>query len=170
VPLVVKTPPGQWSVAQSWNAGIGMLQDPQDMALVANDDIKPCARMLEALVAAATDSPTTGLLAPKRECIFSCFLMRRWLIDAIGPFDEQFWPAYYEDNDFHRRMRLAGHDEQIVEGVGYEHSGSSTLNMFSSSRLEDHHEQFRANRARYMRKWGGLPGQERFTVPYGGLK
>lgn len=42
------------------------------------------------------------------------FSLSKKLYDAVGNFDEGFWPAYYEDNDYSRRIAVWRSMEQII--------------------------------------------------------
>ena len=39
----------------------------------------------------------------------ACLMIRADVFDRLGGFDEAFWPAWWEDVDFCRRLRAAGH-------------------------------------------------------------
>lgn len=97
---------------------------------------------------------------------FSCFLIRQAL-HARYPFDERFEPAWFEDNDYHRRLWLGG-DGARIAGVPlpYWHAGSSTLSAADAEgRGARLHAGFLRSQARYLAKWGGLPHQERRVTP-----
>lgn len=98
---------------------------------------------------------------------FSCFLIQRELHQWFQ-FDEQFVPAYFEDNDYHRRLTLAGFGERIFSlPIPYWHQGSGTLQATENTALATHWgPKFDACRAYYVQKWGGLPHHETFTVPF----
>lgn len=111
---------------------------------------------------------------------FSCFLIGRECHERFQ-FDEDFAPAYYEDNDYHRRLILAGEGERIF-GVNlpFHHiqGGSGSLRELqrqAEERGEDAKRefgqkweaQFGRSRQHYLEKWGGLPGGERFETPFG---
>jgi len=97
---------------------------------------------------------------------FSCFLISRECHERYR-FDEGFTPAYFEDNDYHRRMQLAGAGDKIYSvNVPYLHYGSATINRSEKAR-EGWNAQFEQSRSYYVRKWGGLPGEERYKVPFG---
>lgn len=55
---------------------------------------------------------------------FGCFFIDEEIRRELGPFDERFYPAYFEDGDYRRRMKLAGVTpiewsyEPIVDGAG----------------------------------------------------
>jgi GT2 family glycosyltransferase len=96
---------------------------------------------------------------------FSCYLItqecHRWL-----QFDESFIPAYHEDNDYHRRLQLAGFGDRIF-GVNlpFLHYGSATINRSEKAKAA-WAPKFAACQAYYVSKWGGLPGHEIFTYPF----
>lgn len=103
---------------------------------------------------------------------FSCFCVDRRLFEIVGKFDEGFDPCYFEDNDMHRRIVLAGFEGYAV--TPYWHYRSMT------KRTDPERDAFLANggfarsRSHYCRKWG-VPddgqnpiGRETFTVPFGG--
>lgn len=96
---------------------------------------------------------------------FSCFMMRARLFEKIGYFDENFCPAYFEDNDFSYRMRLA--NICTATAGSFEHVGSATLKAFTPEQTEEHHGSFRALQTYYIRKWGGEPGKEAHIFPFG---
>jgi GT2 family glycosyltransferase len=89
-------------------------------------------------------------------------------IKKVGYFDEHFYPAYFEDNDMAYRMQRAGlSDFRRTDAVMF-HKGSVTQfwNGEEEGRVVSH-EAFRRNERYYQAKWGGGPGQEKFSVPYG---
>lgn len=98
---------------------------------------------------------------------FSCFLIKDWFYYGIGTFPEVYWPAYFEDNETHWLARCAGLNDMIFStGVPYYHIGSQTLKA-NPELAKLNSERFEKNRQLYIDRWGGLPGHERFTTPYG---
>ena len=97
---------------------------------------------------------------------FGAFGLNCAAVDAVGWFDENLHPMYYEDRDFEYRMKLAGVPyEQLPSGTT--HDTSSTIH--SDQRLfERNRETFSLNGRYYHDKWGGPPYSERFTVPFNG--
>lgn len=99
--------------------------------------------------------------------MFSCFCITKRLVDIVGKFDTQFYPAYYEDNDYRYRMHLAGLDNMVMAvNTTATHSNSSTLAAYTNEQHIQHHIDFTRNRDYYVRKWGGLPEQEKFIKPF----
>lgn len=96
---------------------------------------------------------------------FSCYLINE-RCHRYFQFDEQFIPAYHEDNDYHRRLQLAGFGSKIF-GVNlpFLHYGSATINRSPEVKAA-WGPKFAACQAYYTQKWGGLPGHETFTTPF----
>lgn len=91
-------------------------------------------------------------------------------VRTVGIFDENFYPAYFEDVDHHRRVGLLKAKEVDVEGCKLIHGeaphwGSCTVN--SDPVLQRKHVvTFRNLGEYYARKWGGEPGREKYNTPY----
>lgn len=97
---------------------------------------------------------------------FSCFLINQQGHDAY-PFDEAFIPAYHEDNDMHRRYKLAGHASKIFGcAVPFLHWGSRTVNQ-SREFMQKFHGKFQQSADHYEKKWGGPVGEETWDTPFG---
>lgn len=98
---------------------------------------------------------------------FSAVCVTRAVWDEIGEFDEGYWPAYYEDNDYWRRFHLRGiaWDHVMVDSL---HEGSATLGR-SADLQALNGTTFSLNGDRYRAKWGALPLQgEPYTEPWNG--
>jgi hypothetical protein len=85
----------------------------------------------------------------------------------VGLYDEKFYPAYHEDNDYSYRCRLAGIErDDITDHDGIIHHGSSTINRLNSKEKAVFENNWEASRVYYKNKWGGFPDQEIFTSPF----
>lgn len=86
----------------------------------------------------------------------------------IGGYDINL-PQYFSDNDYFRRMDLAGWeriDTGIEVGHGQNGQGSQTIN--SDPYLKHvNNVTFPLYREYYRAKWGGYPEQEKFIHPFG---
>lgn len=99
---------------------------------------------------------------------FSAFMINKKFTDTVGLFDEGFQPAYFEDNDAHRRIVLAECKAICYPPALFYHYGSRTTNeALGNGKFVVAPIQFEANRAIYIDKWGGLPGEEKFSLPFG---
>jgi GT2 family glycosyltransferase len=97
---------------------------------------------------------------------WSNFFIHRDCFEKVGPFDENFYPAYFEDNDYRYRMKLGK-----VVYFGHENLQPEVFRS-SMTRTKDPslNEYFQKNELYYEKKWGGPPGEERFRVPFDGVK
>lgn len=80
----------------------------------------------------------------------------------VGKFDEKFFPAYFEDNDYFRRMLLTGvniTNNAMLNPAIYRNS----MTIQKSPELNNG---FEKNRQYYISKWGGQPTQETFATPF----
>lgn len=80
-----------------------------------------------------------------------CAVLRRDVWDRVGPLDEQFGVGMFEDDDYSRRVRAAGHALVCRRDVYVHHwqrAGFKLLGEESYLRL------YEANRARFRAKWG----------------
>ena len=85
-------------------------------------------------------------------------------MNDIGGWDTNF-AAYFSDNDIKRRLNLAEWETIDTNIRGMSHEGSATLK--SDRRLEFLNGQtFPLYQQYYYAKWGGGPGEERFSIPF----
>jgi GT2 family glycosyltransferase len=152
-------------VAASWN---WFIDNTDGIRIISNDDVIFDQYAIEQLLYSFDE---TRLSIPENmKNAFSCFLIPQHIIDVVGRFDETISPmyGYFEDDDYMRRMHLAGFQTKLATGSFVEHGGSTTLKNYTPDELESHHRKFRASRERYIKKWGGEPGHEVFRTPYNG--
>jgi GT2 family glycosyltransferase len=167
-------------VARGWNFLLetAAATVPDALCIMVNDDIQFEDTTIEKLVMAAQldyirDAQyglcycAGGIDAPNA---FSLFLVHPdTFFSTIGRFDETLWPAYFDDNDMHYRMKLAGKELTRVEDCTANHGeGSATIKTYSDEEMQKHHHQFRRNQFYYVAKWGGEPGAETFTQAFNG--
>lgn len=153
-------------VAASWNRFLKEYE--ADAYLIVNDDIVFGHDTIKDLYSAHQQNPDQLVYVTEGSGLnaFSCFLITPKALEEVGYFDEQFYPAYFEDNDYAYRLKLAGYDLFRVPTTIQEHVGSATMKSYTPEQVQKHHENFRANRKRYIDKWGGLPHHEVYTSPY----
>jgi hypothetical protein len=82
----------------------------------------------------------------------------------VGGFDEGFYPAYFEDNDFCYRCRLA----EIPRVTDHFFSPEVYRNSMTIDKDGSLNTNFDTNKEKFAIKWGGEPGKEKFKVPYDG--
>jgi GT2 family glycosyltransferase len=178
-------------VAAAWNYGIKAAYRifNSDYFFIANNDILLSPVAIDNLIAVFSNpsivlssgddvsgrvvapDDVLAVLGPSREKLkphpdFSCFMLGKKAIARIGFFDENFYPAYFEDNDYHYRIRLAGLRAVKTNRAPYFHFGSRTIRENAGIR-ELSNAGYLANRDYYVKKWGGLPGKEKYKTPFG---
>lgn len=96
------------------------------------------------------------------------FVVNPIVFSDVGFFDEGFYPAYFEDNDFAYRMDIKNKDKVGYIPANLQHLGSETLKRLPGDVKLKHQRYFALNRERYAVKWGGPPKQEIFLIPWNG--
>lgn len=92
--------------------------------------------------------------------------LNRGVVKKIGLIDDQtFYPIYYDDNDYHRRLDLS-EIKKVLKIASYSPEGKSTTIRSSEQFQNANNRTFMDNKARYVEKWGGEPGNEVFTTPW----
>jgi len=179
-------------LARAWNKGIRIgFARGADYCLVINLDLIFHPDYLDNLVAFAEREPE-ALIWSGREWEeeatlnradlsgpavsggdFSAFLVDRRLFELVGCFDESFAPAYFEDEDMRRRVNLHGFQLRGTPAARLYHFGSVTLASALRAGAVDYLRTFECSlksaERHYIRKWGGLPGQETCAQPFAWL-
>jgi GT2 family glycosyltransferase len=151
------------SLPEAWN---WFLENVPDDRVIASDDIEFHPETLRLFH--ETPGPFVGMHDGKSSA-YACFLLRDACVERVGLFDETISPdyLYFEDCDYHRRMALLGMlPTPVVEDIF--HGGQQSWEYKSEAERQDHHQRFVLAQSNYLRKWGGLPGREVYTVPYDG--
>jgi hypothetical protein len=134
--------------------------------LFLHSDAEPAAHTAEILLdearRALQEQESWGVIFTKYDT-FCCFNVSA--MAAVGPWDTNL-PQYFADNDYYRRLELAGY--KIFE-VGMEvthHEGGSCTLKSDPIRAHLNGVTFPLYQKYYEAKWGGLPGAERFLLPF----
>lgn len=107
----------------------------------------------------------TGDRADDRLLRFAYGAINRACIEAVGLLDEwSFYPGYYDDDDYEYRCRMGGVSWITYNGaISHERSAAIRSDPASAA---GNARTFPMNRQRYIAKWGGPPGSERFSRPW----
>jgi glycosyltransferase involved in cell wall biosynthesis len=163
--LEVWRPERNLGVARSWNliVRLGMGRGYDRIFIGSNDTFLHPGALRTVLAAEPKENELIWHIH-----FWNFFALHVRAIRRVGWFDENFYPAYKEDQDFRYRYGLAGlrriKGEEL--GVGADHLGSQTI--FSDPEyLARNGETLRWNVPYYVAKWGGDAGAETFTSPFG---
>ena len=143
--LSVVTPGKNLGVAASWNCFL----DNREPIIIANDDIVLRKRQFEEMVRDLASHPFVGngwcLFGQTPECTA-----------RVGFYDENFFPACYEDSDYSVRMERAGIKRYWGCSEPVDHAGCwTTTNMLGNPAWLS--EGLERCRQYFVRKWGVMP-------------
>ena len=178
-------------VASSWNMGckIAFEQKTIEKVLIANNDILFHPYCIDAMVriinnekyallssfdvARDLDKPKDifkykNPLKPYEVDApdFSNFMIKRETWEKIGAFDNKFYPAYFEDNDYHYRIRLQNKRGVKTTTALHYHYGSRTVHENPDVGSVSN-AMYLQNEEYFVQKWGGKPGLEKHKTPFG---
>lgn len=158
--FVIYRPERNLGVSGSWN----MMMDYADKVnathvLILNDDVVlgRLEHEIKLLISHNPDIPFFNSLQN-----WCSFILRVDVWKELGGFDETFFPAYFEDNDWCYRMRLAEKerlDTSFLNPVVYR-------NSMTIAKEPSLNNSFNNNREYYAKKWGGYPNEETFKTPF----
>lgn len=94
-----------------------------------------------------------------------CVALHRYIFESVGFFDENFYPAYYEDSDFIRRMELAEYSFPGVLNPGIPDDQKMPRFQVDAECIEDAHGikkanvyvNYERNKQYFIKKWGAEP-------------
>ena len=116
-------------------------------------------------------------------CGWNYWVIHTRTIGRIGLFDENFYPAYREDQDYSYRVDKLSTMKRfaipsatmhplpildIPETLGGHHLGSMTVASDSKYQAHNQNTHGNWNTSHYKMKWGGMPLFETHKIPYGG--
>jgi len=148
--------PGNLGVPGSWNFIIKTYLNAPYW-VISNHDIAFCPGTLKEIVNSAKQ-PEVGMVNSNGS--FEFFLIKDWVVQKCGLFDENLYPAYTEDWDYQFRMNKTGIKTHFIEGKflhgeeNYKTTGSQTWRI--EQNLKDKLSYSRdVNELEYIaQKWG----------------
>ena len=154
--VTVKRVPGNLGVAGSWNAIIDHFGGG---CIIANNDITFRPNALEQIVSD---------LERRRECVLqhilasACFYVNERFTATLGWFDENFYPAYHEDQEMSIRAAALNVSRcNVSNGAsnGVHHMGSRTLKTCDVAQRQLIRRAQRLTGIYLARRWGQFRGR-----------
>ena len=130
--------PSNMGVATSWNLIIKSLPFAEHWVIVNDDVVFEAGALAEMDYARERDQVLFFDVTPN----WAAFCIGDKVIESVGLFSELFYPAYFEDTDYERRLTHHSIVRAIAGGTKAHHDNSSTLK--SGFDLLNH-KTFRAN-------------------------
>ncbi|MFA5999246.1 MAG: hypothetical protein WC747_04475 [Candidatus Babeliales bacterium] len=178
-------------LSETWNVmAMRAFEEGCDYALLCNDDILFSPDCIDAMVRvhqALNETEDVVMVTPNNIMLelanpedilsyalpegvqtswsehpnFSVFLIARDFFEKVGFFDENFIPAWYEDNDSHYRAKLLGYKEICTTAAPMVHYGGVATSLMDNPNSQHSHDYF-------LKKWGsaGRILDEVFKLPY----
>ena len=159
-------------VAGSWNLLCDLIYKNHEWALLLNDDvylgygIDKVVEVINTIGYKMLDGTVTsrGQALIQSHLNFSVILIGYKFYDCVGRFDDEFYPAYYEDSDYLYRMKLIGL-RQVVDAKL--NPKDARVSQTYEKAPEFVNDSMKYNRQKYIDKWGDIPLLEKFKTPYG---
>jgi len=177
LPIVIDNWRGNRGVSSAWNLGMKKsLQAGNQYAIICNDDVVFEPNVISELFNTIKDTGAVMVSANQWEpddkygltswTDYCCFAVDiKQLIKNVGWFDENFYPAYFEDNDMRRRVELAGLKSYTRKDLKITHAVSATQWADPNNPVTSE-EAFRKNNKYFIEKWGGEPYEENYIYPF----
>ena len=148
----------------SWNH---MMRTSQGAWLITGNDIQFSPGDVGRIKEALSKNPDASIVCAMG---YAVYCMTELGVRTVGMFDENFYPAYYEDNDHFRRVALSTAKAVGVDNFKAIHGeapnwGSCTVNSDPTLQRKNS-VTFTNLREYFVKKWGGEPGKETFGTPY----
>ena len=156
-----------FGVAKSWNKFISVNPECPWWMITANDMQFGTGTL--AKVAETMYAPANADIGMSYVDGYAMFVITKLALEKAGNFDENFYPAYYEDGDHFYRSKLSG---IRMEGIKAEFTHGEAPNWGShtiacDARLAEANKvTFEMNKQYFIDKWGGMNGEEVFTHPF----
>lgn len=151
-------------VARSWNLGIEWLEETgADLLFLLSSSVRFRTEGLD-LWRVSEQADDWGV---NTQLGWHCVGLTRKTFDAVGTFDEHFYPGYFEDTDFLYRMGLAGlpsprENDRSMPHAHIQAVCADAMSVKTGAVKVD----FAYLQEYYVRKWGGIQGFERFKTPF----
>jgi GT2 family glycosyltransferase len=158
--FMIYRPDKNMGVAKSWN----MLMDYADKmnathVLMLNDDIL-LGKTEHEIKMVIRNNPDADFINSFSNWCSYILTVDVW--KKAGKFDEEFFPAYFEDNSFDYKMTLINAKKtwtSFLDPLVYR-------NSMTIAKQPDLNNRFAQNRAMYIDMWGGLPTEEKYVTKF----
>jgi GT2 family glycosyltransferase len=158
--FMIYRPEENMGVSKSWN----MLMDYADKinathVLMLNDDIV-LGKTEHEIKMVIRNNPDADFINSFHNWCSYILRVDSW--KKAGKFDEEFFPAYFEDNSFDYKMTLMGAKKtwtSFLDPLVYR-------NSMTIAKEPNLNNRFQQNREMYIQMWGGLPTEEKYTTKF----
>jgi len=137
--------PSNLGVSASWNLGVKLFPHDKSWTFLSNDAVFTPGSLAEFAEVQADE-----VLVSANFPHWQAFAVGEDVVRTVGLWSEDFYPAYFEDNDFTRRLESHGFEIRRIESE-VQHDNSSTIR--SSEDFRDKNAiSYENNRKRFAEK------------------
>lgn len=144
-------------VAAAWN--FGCQRAAGRPVILVNDDWQVGPTTVERLLAAPSDVCTVRTANERSS--WSCVRLGAGVWPSVGPFDERFWPAMYEDYDYAERCGQRGLTQGVIVCRDSQHALHATRERLPAG-SQELAARMDAAESVFTAKWGYPPAAARF--------
>lgn len=158
--FAIYRPTENLGVAKSWN----YIMDYADKVeathvLMMNDDVY-LGRTEHEIISVLTNNENFDFINSFLNWCSYILKVEAW--KKAGKFDEEFFPAYFEDNSFDYKMTLIGAKKtwtSFLDPIVYRNSMTIAKDPALNNRFE-------YNKQLYIKMWGGIPTEEKYVTKF----
>ena len=166
--IIVDNTEKNYGVAGAWNIGVDrVLENNIDWLVICSESVRfgpdGAKNIQHSLDNAATNDMT---LEGSNGFGWHLIAMRRELFLTVGYFDEIFFPAYFEDNDYIYRINMINKKNGMPWTLWKKFEvDASLIGVAEGLKFLNYQMDFGWLKAKYEEKWGGSP-VEVYEYPY----
>jgi GT2 family glycosyltransferase len=157
-------------LASAWNKGLKQLFKKYNKVLVIGTDQEVLKEDIENLLEYSNKYPDAGLWSAKPietrpkthnkvehgDGSFSYFIISKEAYEDTGEFDENFKPAYFEDNDYLERLWLRGYIPVQTQHIKFLHLTQGSV-KYSQEDAKAYPKYMQDNLNYFKAKWNKVP-------------
>lgn len=170
--LIVDNRKKNYGVAGAWNLGVDkVINENIDWLVICSESVRfgpNAAKDIQKSLDEA--SPEDMVIEADNGFGWHLIAIRRELFLTVGYFDEVFFPAYFEDNDFAYRIKIAAQkNKKKWFPWNYMTVDAELIGIAQGLKLLNYEIDYGWLTNKYIEKWGGYP-EETYLHPYNNSK
>lgn len=150
-------------VAASWNKGIERMKERNADWLIILSATMRFGKEGGMDLIRQLETTELRVAEPEMGHMWHLMSLHREVIERVGTFDENFYPAYYEDSDYAQRIRYEFDHTFKWAKIFIDVASMGNAHGITHGKVR---MDITPNQNYYIRKWGGMPGQQTYFHPF----